>query len=227
MGRVSVKACVRAGAVASVLMVSGLLGALPAAAGAPGAGAPGGGGFGRGGFVAGPGRVGPAAFAPKHGRPGGVAHGHYRPGVTAYRPSGPSVVFPHPDRRHVGQHGRRDHHDRKVYGYGYGYGAGLGVLPYGDCGWRCTEALPGVIAAPVAVPVARLPTIADLPVGGTYREPPGAPTLYVINDESRGRTGRSGGALIVAVGKPKPAGFGDAETGLLPNGPRIIELTAR
>jgi hypothetical protein len=84
-----------------------------------------------------------------------------------------------------------------------------------------------VIAAPVAVPVSRLPTIADLPVGGTYREPPGAPTLYVINDESRGRSVRSGGAQIVEVGKPKPAGFGDAETGPLPNGPRIIELTAR
>jgi len=224
MGRVSVKACVRAGAVASALVVSGLLAAMPAAAGAPG-----GGGFARGGFVGGHGRVGPAAYAAKPGRPGGAVSGPYRPGVSAYRPSGPSVVFPHHDRRHPGQYGRRDHHDRKVYGhgYGYGYGYGAGVVPYGDCGWRCAETLPGVIAAPFPVPVSRLPTIADLPVGGTYREPPGAPTLYVINDESRGRTGRSGGALIVEVGKPKPAGFGDAETGLLPNGPRIIELTAR
>jgi len=226
MGRVSVKACVRAGAAASVLVVSGLLWAGPAVAGAAGAGGAGG-GFARGGFVGGPGRAGPAAYAARPGRPGGTVNRPRGPDVTVYRPSDPALIPAQPGHPRPGHHGRRDRDDRRLYGYGYGYGAGLGVLPYGDCGWQCSNAPLTVVTTPVAVPVARLPTIADLPVGGTYREPPGAPTLYVINDESRGRSGRSGGAQIVEVGKPKPAGFGDAETGLLPNGPRIIELTAR
>jgi hypothetical protein len=68
-----------------------------------------------------------------------------------------------------------------------------------------------------------LPTAWDLPVGGVLRPPVGAPVLYRITNESNGRSGRAG-AAIVSSGKPRPLPGSTPDAG---NGPKLIPLVAR
>lgn len=102
------------------------------------------------------------------------------------------------------------------YGYGgYGWG-GWGYAAPGPADNPTIQIAPEVVR-----PV--LPTAWDLPVGGVLRPPVGAPVLYRITDESSGRSGR-GGAAIVSSGRPVPLP-GAAPDGR--NGPRLIPLVAR
>jgi hypothetical protein len=87
-------------------------------------------------------------------------------------------------------------------------------------------ALPGRPVRPVLPTSADLPTAADLPVVNIVREPADPALFYVINDLSRGRSLRPGGARIVSAGPALPMGHAPGGTPS-DSGPRIIELTAR
>lgn len=105
---------------------------------------------------------------------------------------------------------------------------------FGPTGWGAPVATTVVIAAPGVLASGRavlptsadLPTAADLPVANIVRDPADPPLLYVVNDLSRGRSARPGGARIISAGPSLPLAHAPGGT---PSdfGPRVIELTAR
>ena len=118
--------------------------------------------------------------------------------------------------------------------YHHGHGGPRTWTAFGPTGWGAPVATTVVIAAPaVLAPVrpvlptsADLPTAADLPVANIVREPVDPPLLYVVNDLSRGRSMRPGGARIISAGPSLPLAHAPGGTAT-EFGPRIIELTAR
>jgi hypothetical protein len=185
--------------------------------------------------------------------PAGHGFGGHRPhgghGFTGHRPPAghgvagrlPPGAMPgvHPRDRHVwrGRDGFRRH---KGFGPGFGWGAGFGfgadyalVPPAFDqgigSGWGAMNSwsAPAAVAPSAPELVVRLPTVADLPVAGVRTEPPGPPTLFVVNDMTRGTSQRPGGARIISVSKPRIIGADGGAYGSSATAPRIIELTAR
>lgn len=113
---------------------------------------------------------------------------------------------------------------QRVHGFGpvYGYG------PVGAVGsWAQPAPSTTVIVIERPPTAAQLPTAADLPVSNVVRQPAGAPLLYVVNDLSQGRSGRSGGAKIISAGPARALDSGAAFEGGSASGPRIIELNAQ
>lgn len=107
---------------------------------------------------------------------------------------------------------------QRVYGYG----------PVGAVGsWAQPAPSTTVIVIERPPTAAQLPTAADLPVSNVVRQPAGAPLLYVVNDLSQGRSGRSGGAKIISAGPARTLESGAAFEGGSATAPRIIELDAQ
>lgn len=149
----------------------------------------------------------------------------------------PAAVHPVPSSHHVGVPrgpGRVVAMGHRPFGPGHA--ARRVWTSFGPTGWTTVApsmvvvfpagALPGRPVRPVLPTSADLPTAADLPVVNIVREPADPALFYVINDLSRGRSLRPGGARIVSAGPALPMGHAPGGTPS-DSGPRIIELTAR